>query len=103
MPDYCAAYQNPEHPYYREAKTLVTQISDEANYSNGVMRWKSNDQVPPTDVVEFAHYLLGGKTVDINKCRRHRNADLKTFITQYKADQKPPTEEERFEERAAPA
>jgi hypothetical protein len=67
--------------------------------SGGVLRWKSNDHVPPEDCME--DFRLVGCEFDIELARATREREDAEFLAEYRRNQKPPTNEELFEMRAA--
>lgn len=84
-------------------KYLHGQFNFEATIIDGVMRWDSNDQIPPTDVVDEA--ISNGAPVDKLKCDRIRDAELAVFFAEYAKARSTRTPEqiaeENFERRAA--
>jgi hypothetical protein len=68
---------------------------------DGVPRWPSNNQVPPTDLLELWQYK--GFPFDFEKAEATRSAETSAFIDEYvriNAVRKP-SDEELFEMRAA--
>lgn len=88
------------HPDYLEAVRLARQVSDSADTSlvEGVLRWRSNDRVPPAEIVALALYV--GQEVDVPKCNAVRSAELSTFLAEVRAQDKPMSAEQRAEARA---
>ena len=99
------------HPYLSEAKRLVNQLAPQPDNAhsyiewNGVLRWKSNDQVPPADVVELAAYVLNSdvaKPVNVANCTKARDKDTQKVLAEYRRNRpNGPSAEERAEARAA--
>lgn len=64
----------------------------------GVVRWRSNDQVPPTDCL----IKMGIHGAELARMEEVRDRELDAFLAEYRAQQPAePTAEERFEMRAA--
>ena len=78
---------------------------ENATVIDGVVRWTSNNRVPPTEYVE-AFLTAGLITTEVaNASEDARNADLTAFLADYAQAQAERTPEqiaeERFEARAA--
>lgn len=101
MTDYVAAFTNPASPYHSEAKSLAERFSTRATITDGLMRWMSNDTVPPKECVALAAHL--GLPVDVAKCDAARDAETQAFLRQYRQQQskRPASAEQRAEMRAA--
>lgn len=83
-----------------DRQRLTPKLDTDATYSAGIVRWKSNNQVPPDEVLVLALEL--GKPIDLAACREARSKDLRAFIADYRARRADePTAEERLEARAA--
>jgi hypothetical protein len=96
-----------DKPWLRsEAERLATQLAPQPDNAhsyiewNGVLRWKSNDRVPPADIVELAAHLLG-QAVNVANSTRARDKETTEFLAEYRRNYKGPTAEERAEARAA--
>lgn len=64
----------------------------------GVIRWRSNDQVPPTACL----IKMGVHGAELARMEDVRDRELTAFLEEYRAQQPAePTDEERFEMRAA--
>lgn len=83
-----------------EALRLAEQVQFEMSITDGVPRWHSNDAVPPEDVIEFAIYI-GMVGIDVEAATAARLADTRRVIEQYRRNQGPASDEERYEMRAA--
>lgn len=76
----------------------ATQMNADSYLDNrGIRRWKSNDQVPPTDCLT----TMGITGPELARMEDVRDAELANFLAEYRANQTEPTDEERFEMRAA--
>ena len=54
MTDYVKQLTNPRNPSeFREAERLLGQFDTDTVTSGGIVRWKSNGQVPPQDVLDL--------------------------------------------------
>lgn len=83
----------------REFERLAAKLPVDATIRDGVIRWNSNDRVPPSEVVAVAVKI--GLPVDEAKSTAARNAEQAAFLAEYRANYKGPSAEERFEARAA--
>lgn len=100
MTDYITAWKNPRSPYHREACKLVNDLWHGQTLREGrVIRWASNNRVPPSDVIALA--VAAGIDVDPAACDAARSAEMDAFLAVYRANHQRPTAEERFEMRAA--
>lgn len=79
-----------------ESERIAKQLREEATVKDGVIRWNSNGNVPPADLVLIAESL--GLAVDVDKSTKAREADLDVFFAQYREAQKNKTAEQRAEE-----
>lgn len=71
------------HPFRQDSERLAAQFySDTYKDSNYVLRWKSNDRVPPQEVLDFWKYI--GKRFNMSKSITARNRESKRSIEQYK-------------------
>lgn len=100
MTNYIKAIQDKGACYNRQAKDLVANFVDDATVTDGIVRWNSNNNVPPTDVLELWQFM--GFNFDMEDSLVAQKADLQSFLTDYRANQpSTPSAEERFEARAA--
>lgn len=75
-------YELP-HPFRRDAERLAAQFdTDTYKDSNYVLRWKSNDRVPPQEVLDFWKFI--GKRFNMSKSVAAREREDKQSIEQYK-------------------
>lgn len=99
MTNLTEAYNNSKSPYHREAVRLVGEFETAATVTDGIVRWNSNNRVPPTEVLdlwarqgfEFAYW--GSVKV--------RDRETTQFLADYRANYQSPSDEERIEARAA--
>jgi hypothetical protein len=85
-----------------EINRLADRWLQDAYRVGMVWRWKSNDQVPPEDVVEAmaARGLVSAFEVAACECARER--ELAAFVAEYRLTQPPvPSREEQYELEAA--
>lgn len=87
------------HPFRQEAERLATSFDTDTVKVDGVIYWKSNGRVPPTDVLDFWRHI--GKRFNYNKSIAMQKRQTKVSIEQYRANQRPLTEEQLYEMRAA--
>ena len=99
MTNYVKAINDPSNVYHREATRVAAKLDTDATISDNVMRWKSNNNVPPKEIIDLAEFL--GFAVDVDKCRLFRDADTKDFLDAYRANYTGPCDEEKYEARAA--
>lgn len=100
MTDYISGYEGTGH-YQREARDVANRLRTEATIVDGVIRWNSNGNVPPTECVALAVHI--GLPVNVAACDRVRDAETTAFLAEYRKSQRgrKPSAEERFELRAA--
>lgn len=67
--------------YETEVEWLLNSVRNSATYTDGVMLWNVNGNVPPEDVVEFAAHV--GMPVDIAKCTHLRDVQTKEALDAY--------------------
>lgn len=53
--------------FQKEATKVAGKFYTDAYVINGVVRWKSNDQVPPADILELWHHLNRPFDYDLSK------------------------------------
>lgn len=107
MTDFAKDLNSTNNVVKRRAEEMRTRLLNNVDEfsvnEEGVMRWNSNDQVPPSDIVDFASQLMD----DISNIASDeaRKVDQAAFFETYRegrrnmnADQK---REEAFERRAA--
>jgi len=98
MTDYFAHLSSDVVPFRRDAERMRDKIPTDARFEAGVMRWNSNNAIPPADIVAFAAKL--GYPVDVAACDAARSAALRAFAADYKAARAKRTPAEVAEERA---
>lgn len=100
MTDYIAALNNSRAPYHREATRLADDFRTKATVADGVVRWDSNNHVPPLDIRHLWHHL--GFVFDWAATQAAYDQDLRETLAAYRAANKNgPCAEERAEVRAA--
>jgi hypothetical protein len=65
-----------------EAERVAGQFATDATVVDGVVRWNSNNRVPPGDILEFWHYL--GKPFNINASTLARSNEQIAFLAEYR-------------------
>jgi hypothetical protein len=83
----------PNHPFRRDAENLALKFDTDTTYVDAIIRWKSNNQVPPQEVLDFWKYI--GKRFNMAKAKAARERETKAFLARYKANQKPASFDER--------
>lgn len=81
-----------------EAAKTVDRIAERATITAGVIRWNSNDRVPPLDIVALAAEVF--EAVDFDASREAYEADAKRSISEYRRRRAQRTPEQVAEERA---
>jgi len=82
-----------------EVERNSASLRNDATIKNGVIRWKSNNSVPPADLVD--HAVKIGLPVNAAKSHATRDKETRAFLRQYRRNYKGPSAEERAEARAA--
>lgn len=67
--------------------------------TDGVVRWNSNNRVPPQDVLAFWAHLKFPFDLVLSTAAGER--ETAQFLADYRANAKPPSEEQLLEMRAA--
>lgn len=80
--------------YHHKPNFLDAKVDD-----NGIVRWKSNNRVPPQDIL--IEWDNAGFSFDIEASRKAREKDFAAFAAEYRKNYKGPTAEEMSEMRAA--
>lgn len=82
-------------------KEFGEQFNKEAHVVDGVVRWNSNNIVPPTDILQG--FLQAGKEFNLEKSLKARDQEDTEFLKQYREAMKDytPSAEDLFEMRAA--
>lgn len=96
-----------DHPVEHRRKSAQQQIErldrdfhEKAQVdAEGVVRWKSNHQVPPTDILGVWQHL--GKPFNLERSLDVQEAQNRAFSEAYRRNYKGPSEEARCEARAA--
>jgi hypothetical protein len=86
---------------FMEAVRLRQKFFDDAYLSNGVPHWKSNNQIPPKDILEFWAY--SGLSFDFEQAEIARELETDRFLAEYRVRMANhvPSDEELYEMRAA--
>lgn len=86
--------------FQKEAAKSMSKF-DEAYVTNGVVRWKTNDRVPPKDLLELWKY--GSKPFDYEESIRVSDIEIQQSIAEYKQFRAKHgySDEERAEMKAA--
>lgn len=104
MTDYVRAYDNPQSPYYTEARKLADDLRLETNLTTrgveaGVLRWKSNGRVVPKDCAALARSI--GIGINIDACNVAREREDADAISRYLHARANRSKDQDTEERAA--
>lgn len=86
---------------FLEAVRLRQKFYDDAYLSNGVPHWKSNNQIPPKDILEFWEYSC--LPFNFEQAEIARELETSKFLAEYRARMSNyvPSDEELYEMRAA--
>jgi len=99
MTDYIKSYKHPTSIYHNEAFRIAREFETKATVTDGIVRWNSNNRVPPTDILDlWAH--LGFEFAYWGSVNTQKK-ETQEFINAYCAHYQGPSDEERFEARAA--
>ncbi len=102
MTDYVMAYEGKgSHWGVGDAIRLADKLRTEATVTDGVIRWNSNNRVPPEDCVALAVHI--GLPVDLGATNAARMKETSDFLADYRRQEvtRVRTPEEMFEMRAA--
>ena len=83
----------------REDDRLLAKFATDAKVGrDGVVRWNSNDQVPPQDVLDL--WAGHGKIFDMTASQAAREADTTAFLAEYRRNMQNLSPEQEAEMRA---
>lgn len=101
MTDYIAQLASAHRFMREEAERCANNLRNETTTSDGVIRWNSNNNIPPVECVALAAHI--GLPVDVAKCTSVRDTETDQFIAEYRLRMRnyKPSREEQFEMRAA--
>lgn len=82
MTDYVKDFQSENETGFKKyARDLVLKFDTDTNVVDGVVRWKSNNRVPPADILElWAHCE---KPFDHAGSEKTRREEQKKFLNDY--------------------
>jgi len=87
MTDYVEAYQGKgSHWAVGDAVRLAEKLRTEATVTDGVIRWNSNERVPPEDCVALAVHI--GLPVDLDATNEARTKETSDFLADYRRREK---------------
>ena len=67
--------------FFREdAERVARQLITAATITKDVIRWNSNNQVPPVDILELAEHI--GLPINLAKCKMVRDEENAAFIAE---------------------
>lgn len=84
--------------YRGEAERLIAKFDTGATVVDGIVRWNSNNQVPPTDVLDLWKHV--GKEFDYDRSIIAREKDMDAFFAAYRKAQANRSPEQIAEEQA---
>ena len=86
-----------------EKRQLIEDFDSETIVADGIVRWQSNNHVPPDEVLQV--WIAAGKQFDLDGSVKQREADSLVYLEQYRKSRvnRSPEQiaEEQFEMRAA--
>ena len=98
MTDYVSHYTSPKAEWQkREADRVAHQLKTETIIRSGVLRWKSSNNVPPDDYLEFADFL--GIQFDLKISLKVQKDEQLRAIRDYKSRQASRSPQDIEEER----
>lgn len=100
MNRYIEGLRYPEnHPFRSDAERLLNGFHTDINIKDGIIRWKSNDNIPPKEILEFWKYI--GFAFNYNDCITLQERETQAFLNNYSQNRKSQSEGELDEMRAA--
>lgn len=103
MANYAEDLRSPMRWKRERAEFLKENIETGSTIDEkGIMRWKSNNRIPPLDCLEFAAFGLK-MPVNVPACVAQGDRETQEAIREYRnqAGKRNPSPEERFEMEAA--
>ena len=85
MTDYVSDLTSTVHFRREDAERMRSKVETDAVYCDGIMRWKSNDRIPPIKCVAMAAHI--GMPVDVVKCTAFRDSETSAFLQLYRKNQ----------------
>jgi hypothetical protein len=85
--------------YQAEAARTAEKLRTAATISDGIIRWNSNNAVPPAECVALAAHI--GLPVNVTRCTETRDRETTSFLADYRKRPRRDSLEARFERRAA--
>lgn len=84
-----------------ESERTADKLANDTTIVDGVIRWNSNNKVPPADIIEFAAHI--GLPIDVAACLTARDKETSAFLADYRERMRnhKPSGEELWEMRAA--
>jgi len=73
----------PRHAFQqRDAMRMLDQFDTKTEVRDGVVRWRSNDRVPPQECLDLWKFV--GKPFDAEKSQKARDAENSAFLASYR-------------------
>jgi len=86
--------------FQKRAKESVEMFNaEQITVTQGVVRWNSNNSIPPSDLLELWHHA--GCEFNYDKTIAIRDEEISASLEEYRKTKRPPSEEELLEMRAA--
>jgi len=82
----------------KEISKKIDQFETDASVVDGVVRWNSNNRVPPLEFLELWNHL--GKDFDFEKSKKVSDVETDAFLAEYRRNYRGPSAEEMVEMRA---
>ena len=81
--EYVSGLLAPRHEFQqRDAMRILDQFDTKTEVRDGVVRWRSNDQVPPQACLDLWKFV--GKPFDAEKSQKTRDAENAAFLASYR-------------------
>lgn len=98
---YLKDYLGTNKHFKKDAERIIDMFDTDAYTVNGIVRWKSNNSIPPRDVLDLWFYV--GKAFDINESIDLSDKETSIFLQDYRERMKnySPSHEELVEMKSA--
>lgn len=87
------------HPFRIDSEKVLDMFHTDVFIENGVVRWISNKNIPPEDILEFWNYI--GFDFDYELSKKVAEKETAAAIEDYKKNRKALSAEELYEMEAA--
>lgn len=87
------------HPFREDSDRILDQFHIDTKVENGIVRWESNNNIPPREVLEFWNYA--NLPFNYEKSLKLLEEETNNFLSEYTINHTQPSEEELYEMRSA--